>query len=113
LTRTVIEVQITPIPITGTIGCCVPVVPGTPETEAPMERRTERCAVDAHWLIGACPTCDIHAQVMCEIAGWDWRELWQEAGRQQESVARSWDQRQRHSQEDAERHFAHFAGTDA
>lgn len=105
-----IPVVITPVPITGTIGCCVPVVPGTPDIDAPMERRTEMCAVDANWIVGACPTCDIHAKVMCEAAGWDWPELWQEAGRTPESVVAPWATRQRHSQEAAREHFEYFTG---
>lgn len=104
-----IEVQITPLPIIGMIGCCVPVVPGTEDIDAPMEERTERCAVDAHWIVGAAPCCDIHAKVMCEVAGWDWDEFWQEAGRTAESVAVPWADRERHSQEDTQAHFDHFA----
>lgn len=103
-----IEVTITPVPITGLIGCCIPVVPGTPDIDAPMEQRSELCAVDAHWIVGAAPCCDIHAQVVCAVSGWDWPELWQEAGRSAESVAVPWVERQRHSQEDAQASFDHF-----
>jgi hypothetical protein len=58
------EIQFTPLPITGTIGCGIPVLPGTSEVDAPLEDRTELCAVDANWLIGAVPTCDHHARVV-------------------------------------------------
>lgn len=103
-----VEVQITPIPIQGLIGCCVPVLPGTPDVDAPLEDRTERCAVDAHWVFGAIPTCDIHAKVVCESVEWDWDGVWQEAGRDPASVAVPWEARQRHSQEDTEKTREHF-----
>lgn len=102
------SITFTRIPLTGTIGCGVPVLPGTSEIDAPLEDRTELCAVDANWLIGAIPTCDHHARVVCEMTEIDWPGVVAEAGREMESAERPWADRQRHSQADAREHFAHF-----
>jgi len=67
------DAVITRVPIS--LPCCLPVLPGTPDTDAPIEQRTEKCAVDAWWVIGAVPTCDLHLQKVCEIAGWDYEEI--------------------------------------
>jgi len=103
----VTEIQFTPLPITGTIGCGVPVLPGTPEADAPLEDRTELCAMDANWLIGAVPTCDYHAHLVCETVEIDWPGVLAEAGREHR---RPWHHAERHSQEDARRHLEHFTG---
>lgn len=105
-----IEVSIMPLPIVGVTACCVPVVPGTSDCRADLSLRTELCAVDANWIFGAVPTCDEHAAIVCEAAGWDWEELWREAGRSAESVAVPRADRQRHSQHQARAHLALFAG---
>lgn len=97
------------VPITGTIGCAVPVLPGTPEAEAPLEFRTEMCAADADWIIGLVPTCDYHARLVCVRAEIDWPGVVAEAERDLESAERPWSARQKHSQEDARASAAHFA----
>jgi len=62
-------IQILRVPLTT--PCPVPV---TPEGETlrdgeaiPMEERTELCAVDAQWLIGAQRCCDIHMAGVFEL----------------------------------------------
>lgn len=102
------EVRITPLPMTGLIGCVIPVVPGTPNTDAPLDERSELCAVDANWIVGSAPTCDVHMKVVCETAGWDWLELLEEAGRDATNADRPWADRQRHSQDATQQHLVHF-----
>ena len=102
------EIIFTPIPITGIVGCGIPVVPGTADTDAPMVERTELCAVDANWLVGSAPTCDPHARYVCELTDIDWPELVAEAGRDLDHANRPWTARQRHSQDDARSHRDHF-----
>lgn len=46
------ELQIMPVPITGMIGCSIPVTPDG-SWDAPMEERTELCAIDANWIVVA------------------------------------------------------------
>lgn len=46
------------------LPCNVPVVPGTPDTSAPIEQRTERCAVDGWWNVGRAFVCDHHLAEM-------------------------------------------------
>jgi hypothetical protein len=102
------EIVFTPIPITGTIGCGVPVLPGTPEWDAPLEERTELCAVDANWLVGMVPTCDHHVRGICEMVDVDWPGVVAEARRDLPSAERPWAARTRHPQADARDHLAHF-----
>lgn len=52
------DIPIMRVPIS--LPCMVPVVPGTPDSTAPIEQRTERCAVDAWWMIGRAMICDLH-----------------------------------------------------
>jgi hypothetical protein len=99
------EISFMPIPITGTIGCAVPVLPGSADVDAPLEDRTELCAMDANWLVGAVPTCDHHARVVCETVDIDWPGVLAEAGRE---TARPWRAGERHPQDAARRHLAHF-----
>lgn len=42
------------------LPCNVPVLPGTPDCSAPIDQRTERCAVDAYWMVGRAMVCDHH-----------------------------------------------------
>lgn len=50
------------------LPCHVPVLPGTPDTDAPDEAKTEACAVDAWWNIGgAYPICDLHLRVAFQV----------------------------------------------
>ena len=104
------EVVFTRVPITGLVGCCVPVLPGTPDADAPLAQRTELCAVDADWMVGMVPTCDVHAQYVCNVMDIDWPELVAESGRDLAHASRSWSARQRHSQENAREHQARFTG---
>jgi hypothetical protein len=82
----------------------VPVVPGTPSIEAPIEERTETCNIDAWWVIGIAFTCDIHLRLLigdeeyerlrdqCEAEGpWDMTR-----DRERDSVL--WNQRHRYEQ---------------
>jgi hypothetical protein len=97
------EVVFVALPITMTVACSVPVLPGTPDTEAPLHKRTELCASDASWLIGLCPACDRHAQEFCEAAGISWdglvAEAWHPARR-----PREWGEPKRWTQAEARRH---------
>ncbi len=102
-------IQFMRVPITGLIGCAVPVLPGTHDHDAPLEDRTELCAIDADWLIGAVPTCDLHARYVCELTDIDWPGVVAEAGRDLEQANRPVSERQRHDQDDARQHQAHFA----
>lgn len=52
------DIPIMRVPIS--LPCTVPVLAGTPDTDAPIEQRTERCAVDGFWIIGRAPICDLH-----------------------------------------------------
>lgn len=109
-------VHIARLPIS--LPCPVPVFPGTPDTmrdgEAiPMEERTEKCCVDAFWMLGAQITCDVHLRVACELMDIDYEGLLDEAAempgyskaemlaawREREAVP--WAERHRYAQEDA------------
>lgn len=57
------------------VPCEVPVVPGTPEVDAPLELRTETCSVNAWWWVGAIPTCDYHLRIALELMGDDYDEV--------------------------------------
>jgi hypothetical protein len=48
------------------LPCTVPVVPGTPDADAPIEERTETCNVDAWWIIGIAHICHRHLR---EVVG--------------------------------------------
>lgn len=61
------EYQITRVNIS--LPCKVPVLPGTPITDAPLDLRTEYCAVNAWWFVGSIPTCHIHLEKVLEITG--------------------------------------------
>lgn len=80
------------------VPCQVPVVPGTPDSGAPIEQRTERCAIDAYWMLGRAFVCDHHLQacveddVMAEVlTAYPWVE-WER---------RPWDEMHRYPQEQA------------
>lgn len=107
------EISFMRVPITGTIGCGIPVLPGTPDTDAPLEQRTELCAVDANWLIGLMPTCDHHAKAVCVVVEIDWPGVVAEAERDLDHANRPWAERERHSQEDARKHREHFTKSEA
>jgi hypothetical protein len=102
------QLCITQIPILGLVPCSVPVLPGTSRFDAPLEERTELCAVDSHWLVGRAPTCDTHLAAICAMLEWDWAELIAEAGRDLEDANRPWDERERHSQKAAHECRDHF-----
>lgn len=105
------EVIITPLPIVGIVGCCVPIVPGTEgDTAEPIDKRTELCAIDANWIIGAIPTCDVHLRVVADQVGWDWSGLVEEAERDLAAANRPWGERERHSQEHTRANEARFLG---
>ena|ERR1700733_5242144 len=102
------EIVFTPVPITGLIACGVPVIPGTHDVDAALEERTELCAVDANWIVGMVPTCDVHVRLICEMTDIDWPGLIAEAGRDLDHANRPVETRQRHSQAEAREHLAHF-----
>jgi hypothetical protein len=104
------NVTFMPLPIVGLIGCCVPVVPGTIDTDGPMSERIELCAIDANWMVGAVPTCDLHVRHVCELCEIDWPELVAETGRDQSHADRPREERERHPQVEVEGHKAHFMG---
>jgi len=104
------QVQFTPVPIIGMLGCCVPVVPGTTDTDAPIEQRVELCAIDANWIVGMVPTCDVHVRFICEMLGIDWPGLVEEANRDLEHANRGAPERQRHPQDAVRAHQEHFEG---
>ncbi len=83
------------------LPCHVPVLPGTPDVDAPLEERTEKCHIDAWWFVGAVPTCDIHLRVVCEVAGVDFLDLVAEAGGLNETERKPWEKRHRYPQDEA------------
>ena len=88
--------------------CPVPVTPdGRSMTEGgepiDLADRPERCAVWAHWMIGAQVCCDVHAAIGCDLMGIDFDGLVREAGRTVEDARKPWSERKRSSQEDAAR----------
>lgn len=98
-----LEVTFLPLPIQ--VACPVPV---TPDGETmrdgdaiPMEERTQRCAVWAHWMIGGQISCDCHTLMACELAGIDFDGLVREAGRAPAAARKPWAERRRSTQEDA------------
>jgi hypothetical protein len=103
------EVQIFPVPILGITPCCVPVIPGTQRVDAPIEARTELCGIDANWIVGMAPTCDVHMRQVAEICGWDWPTLVAEAGRDLAHANTPAEGRQRHTQEKAQETHDYFA----
>lgn len=94
-------VNIFPVPILGITPCCIPVLPGTTEVNAPIEERTELCGIDANWIVGMAPTCDVHMKQVADMCGWDWPTLVAEAGRDLDHANTPAEGRQRHTQEDA------------
>lgn len=97
------QVNFARLPIS--LPCPVPVVPGTPDTmrdgePIPLEERTEKCAVDAFWMIGGQVTCDIHLREACGLLGIDYDELVEEAGGAFSIESKSWHERHRYRQED-------------
>lgn len=57
------------------LPCMLPVVPGTPRTDAPIEERTETCNVDAWWTLGAAFVCDLHFREALAILEEDYDAL--------------------------------------
>ncbi len=49
------------------LPCKIPVLPGTPEADAPLEDRIEYCATDAWWFVGQIPTCDLHLRGVLKL----------------------------------------------
>jgi hypothetical protein len=98
-----LEVSFMRLPIS--LPCPVPVVPGTPDTirdgePIPLQERTERCAVDAFWMIGGQVMCDVHLRVACALLGVDYDELLAEAGGEFRVEGKPWHERHRYAQED-------------
>lgn len=48
------------------LPCMVPVVPGTPTTDAPIEERTETCNLNAWWTMGSAFICDYHLRELLD-----------------------------------------------
>ena len=90
------------------LPCPVPIRPGDPSNldadgePLPLEDRTERCAVDAFWMVGNQVTCDVHLRQFCAIAGLDYDDIEREAGGPFSIEQLPWHQRHRYSQEQAE-----------
>ncbi|MCZ4492706.1 MAG: hypothetical protein JWP53_1637 [Conexibacter sp.] len=68
----------------------------------PMDERPERCAVWAHWMIGAQVSCDIHTAHACAVLDIDFDDLVRETGRNVADARQPWSERKRATQEDAE-----------
>jgi hypothetical protein len=90
------------------LPCAVPVIPGTPDTDAPLTERTEKCHVDAWWFVGAVPCCDIHFRAFCEMAGDDYEAVCAEfrangwPNTPNEKETRPWAEQHRYAQEVAD-----------
>lgn len=101
------RVQFMRLPIS--LPCPVPVVPGTPDVlrddgePIPMAERTEACAVDAFWMIGAQVCCDVHLRDCCTLLGLDYDGLLEEAGGPASTENKPWAERHRYDQEDAKK----------
>lgn len=94
-----------PLPIQ--LACPVPVTPDGRTVDddgepIPMEDRTERCAVWAHWMIGGQVSCDCHTLMACDMLGIEFDGLVLEAGRKVEDARKPWSERRRSTQEDAQ-----------
>ena len=92
-------VYFTRLPIS--LPCGTPVVPGTGEAvrdgvAIPIGERTEFCAVDAFWMMGAIPCCDIHLRDVCALIEVDYEGLLVEAagnpayGHSPEDILANW-----------------------
>ena len=53
-----VQIPIMRAPIS--LPCEVPVLPGSPDTDAPGNQRTETCSTDAWWMVGKAPICHQH-----------------------------------------------------
>jgi hypothetical protein len=80
------------------LPCEVPVLPGSPDVDAPPDQRTEKCHVDAWWITGLVPTCDVHLRVVCKVAEIDFDDLVKEAGGLNETEQKPWAERYRYPQ---------------
>lgn len=93
------------------LPCQVPVLPGTDDCVAPIELRTERCAVDAYWMMGRAMVCDHHIRHSMEpetldlvLKEYPWVEL----------EPRPWNEMHRYPQEQAQPDWdAHRDGQDS
>jgi hypothetical protein len=73
-----IDYVVTRVPIS--LPCVMPVRPGT-EGECDLREpddRTELCATDAWWMIGAMPICDQHLRVGLREMGDDYEDMLRE-----------------------------------
>lgn len=94
------DIPIMRVPIS--LPCQVRVVPGTPDAEAPIEERTEFCAVDAWWLIGRASMCTFHLRgAFPELATSLLDELAAEGRHLGPNELGSWEAMHRYDQEDA------------
>lgn len=107
------EVEIMRLPLTS--PCPVPVTPqGATLTDdgdpIPLDERTELCAVDAGWMMGAQRVCDVHLRIACAFVGIDFdgvvREAFEPYGEDAvvKALARTaqpWEERHRYSQDEA------------
>jgi len=101
------QVSFLRIPIS--LPCPVPVLPGTPTTmdeegePIPVAERTEKCAVDAWWMIGAQVTCDVHLREACGLLDLDFDGIVEEAtcgrGLNMREL-QPWGERHRYAQDD-------------
>lgn len=95
------------------LPCTIPVLPGTPDTDAPIEQRTEVCAVDAFWVVGLAHICDHH---LAQALGEDFAEV--TAGHEATYHGMPWAERHRYDQESTrrglpERHPLYLTGASA
>jgi hypothetical protein len=52
---------------------------GTGQAPVPISLRTEKCHVDAWWMLGGQVTCDIHLKLACQYLGLDYNSMLIEA----------------------------------
>lgn len=108
------RVEILRLPLTS--PCPVPVLPGSGRVlddlgdVIPLGERTELCAVDAGWMLGAQRLCDVHLRESCDLMGIDFdgviTETFEPFGHEAVERARErarlpWGDRHRYTQDEA------------
>jgi hypothetical protein len=98
------NVTFSPLPIM--VACPIPVTPDgrtldDHDDPLPLDQRTDRCAVWAHWMVGGTIACDIHCELFCRLGGIDFDELVRDVGRTPADARQPWHQRERATQADA------------
>lgn len=79
------------------LPCSVPVVPGTSDTDAPIEERTEVCAVDAFYMMELAMICDHHGLGLFGVE--EWGQIIEGLGGPMLYDGEPWAERHRYDQE--------------